>query len=75
MHCYFNLVNGNDVIPDDTGVEVSSLEMAQSLAHRAIQEIRAEADLVNGDWRGWRLNVVCPEGSVLASICLSAPVQ
>lgn len=75
MRCYFHLVNGNDVIPDDMGVEVASLEMAQSLAHQAIQEIKAEADPVDEDWRGWRLNVVCPHGSVLASICLGATVQ
>ena len=75
MHCYFHLVNGNDMIPDDTGVEVSSLEMVQRLAHRVIQEIRAEADLVDEEWHGWRLNVVCPQGSVLASICLSTTLQ
>ncbi|KLK90751.1 hypothetical protein AA309_23875 [Microvirga vignae] len=75
MRCYFHLVNGSDVVPDDMGVEVASLEMAQSLAYRAIQEIRAEADLVDEEWRGWRLNVVCSQGSVLASICLSATLQ
>lgn len=73
MHCFFHLVNGSEIIPDDTGVEISDLDMAQRLARQAIQEIRAEADRVDEEWQGWRLNVVCPQGSVLASICLSAP--
>lgn len=71
MRCFFHLVNGHDEILDDTGVEVSDLEMAKDQALKAINELRKEFGGAIGDWAGWRLNVVCPEGSLLHSIPLN----
>ncbi|WP_230534590.1 DUF6894 family protein [Microvirga roseola] len=70
MRCYFHLVNGREIIPDDSGVEVSDLASAHGLALQAIREIREEADQVDEEWRGWQLDVVCPQGSILLSIPL-----
>jgi hypothetical protein len=75
MRCYFHLVNGHELIPDDTGVEVADLEMAQRQALKAIQEIRDEVSQADEDWQGWRLNIVCPLGSVLFSIRLDTRLQ
>jgi hypothetical protein len=73
MRCYFHLVNGPTMIPDDTGVEVSDIETAQREAVRAIQEMKAEAG-EDEDWLGWRLNVVDSTGQVLLSIRLDGPL-
>ncbi len=75
MRCYFHFVNGNETVRYDRGVEVSDIVAVQYLAQHAIQEVRAEADRVNEEWRGWRLNVVDPSGSVLLSISLDLSLQ
>lgn len=74
MRCYFHFVNGNETVSYDTGVEVSDILAVQHLAQHAIHELRAEADRVNEEWRGWRLNVVDPSGGVLLSISLDLPL-
>ncbi len=70
MRCYFHLVNGADIIPDDTGIEVPDLESARASALQAIGELRREADDRPQDWAGWQLQIVCPQGNILASIPL-----
>ena len=71
MRCYFHLVNCHETILDDTGIEVSDLEVAKAEARKAIAELRQEEDETGEDWSGWRLNIVCPEGSLLHSIELT----
>lgn len=75
MRCYFHLVNGQETIPYDIGVEVSDITAVHHLARHAIHELRAEADRVDEEWQGWRLNVVDPSGGVLLSISLDLPLQ
>jgi hypothetical protein len=75
MRCYFHLVNGDDAILDDTGVEVADLETARTEALRAIQELRQELDGFTDEWMGWHLDVVCPQGTVLLSVDLKATVH
>jgi hypothetical protein len=75
MRCYFHLVNGEDAILDDTGVEVTDLDTARSEALRAIHELRQEFEGVADDWSGWHLDVVCPEGTVLLSMNLGMTVH
>jgi len=70
MRCYFHLVNGAEIILDDTGIEVPNLESAKAQAWEAINELRREADTEVQDWGGWHLNIICPEGSLLASLPL-----
>jgi hypothetical protein len=38
MRCYFHLVNCHETILDDTGIEVSDLEVAKAEARKAIAE-------------------------------------
>jgi predicted alpha-1,6-mannanase (GH76 family) len=75
MRCYFHLVNGEDAILDDTGVEVADLETARTEALRAIQELRQELDGFTDEWMGWQLDVVCPQGTVLLSVELKTTVH
>ena len=70
MRCYFHLVNSHEVIPDDTGIEVSNLEMMQFFAQKAIEDMRGEIMELGESWQGWRLEVVCPAGCVLLSLPL-----
>lgn len=70
MHCYFHLVNGHDIIRDDTGVEVPCLRTAQDHALQAIDELREEAIQAGALWQGWRLDIADPSGSILLSIPL-----
>jgi hypothetical protein len=70
MRCYFHLVNGHELITDDTGVEIIDLARARDFALQAIEDIREEAIDVGASWQGWRLDVVDPSGNVLLSIPL-----
>jgi len=72
MRCFFHLVNGRETILDDTGIDVPDLETARAEAWKAISELRKEQNGVDDDWAGWRLDIVCPEGSLLHSLPLSA---
>ena len=67
MRCYFHLVNCHETILDDTGIEVSDLEVAKAEARKAIAELRQEDDEASENWSGWRLNIVSPEGNLLHS--------
>jgi hypothetical protein len=75
MRCYFHLVNGSEVISDDTGIEVTDLETAKAEARKAIAELRQENGGANEDWSGWRLDIECPEGSLLHSFNLTATLH
>ena len=70
MRCYFHLVNGHELIADDTGVEILDLTAARDFALQAIADIREEAIQAGASWQGWRLDVVDPSGNVLLSIPL-----
>ena len=72
MRCYFHLVNGHDTLLDDTGAEVSSVEIAKAYARKAIGELQQESQGAAADWTGWRLDIVCAEGSLLHSLPLQA---
>lgn len=75
MRCYFHLVNCHDAILDDTGVEVTGLEMVEAEALKAIRELREEDDGADEAWQGWLLNVADASGDVILSIPLDAPLE
>jgi hypothetical protein len=60
---------------DDTGIEVADLETAKIQAYKAIRELRQECDGATAEWEGWRLTIVCPEGSLLYSLDLNVSVH
>ncbi len=71
MRCFFHLVNGQETILDDTGIEVADLETAKVQAQKAIRELRQEYGAASEDWSGWRLDIECPAGSLLHSLDLN----
>lgn len=75
MRCFFHLVNGQEKILDDTGVEVKDLDSAKAEALKAITELRQELGGSPEDWQGWHLVIVDPEGSILHSFALNRVIH
>jgi hypothetical protein len=75
MRVYFHLVSWDDIVLDDTGIEVSDVATAQQEAVIAIYELRQEADLSPEEWRGWELEAVDVNDKVLFSIPLNAELH
>ncbi|MCB5173627.1 DUF6894 family protein [Microvirga lenta] len=75
MRCYFHLVSSDEQILDDTGIEVSDVEVAQQQALKAIYELRGESDHSPEDWQGWQLMVVDSQGNLILSLPLDVPLQ
>jgi hypothetical protein len=77
MRCYFNLVEGSEVILDRTGIEVSCPEEARTEALHALREQRQADPAAAQQWNGWQLTAVDSTGQQLFSIPLDnlAPVR
>ncbi|WP_409366288.1 DUF6894 family protein [Microvirga sp. 3-52] len=75
MRCFFHLVNDHEEIVDNTGIEVQDLEGAKVEALLAITELRHEIGAEIEDWSGWRLDIVCPEGTLLHSLPLNTTLH
>ena len=71
MKYYFNLVNGNETIIDEEGIEVRDLDQALVQAMKAIEELRAEEGAEAEAWENWSLEVTDSSGTVLLSLALS----
>ena len=55
MKFYFHLVNAQEIIPDDEGVEVDdNLDEARTLAREAAVEMIQSGEGDFTAWRGWR---------------------
>jgi len=68
MRFYFNLVDGREVILDETGVEVPSQEEARAEGLNAIRELREEDEGM--DWGAWCLSIADGSGRVFFSLPL-----
>jgi hypothetical protein len=75
MRCFFHLLNGDDTILDDQGLEIADLHEAEVQALMAIQEVRQEMDSIDEDLMGWHLHVEDGSGTTLMSIPLDALMQ
>lgn len=75
MRCYFHLVSYHDAILDETGIEVTDLEAAETEALKAIRELREEEGDVSDDWQDWQLRVTDRSGQVFLSIPLDPAAQ
>lgn len=75
MRCFFHLVSNHDEIVDNAGIEVQDLESAKTQALLAIEELRAEIGTEADDWFGWRLEIVCPLGTLLHSMQLMETIH
>jgi hypothetical protein len=70
LRYFFNLTDGHEVIPDEDGIEVSDDRAALIQAFEAIEELRRESNASQGEWEGWRLNIVDGSGRLIHSLAL-----
>ena len=70
MRCYFNLSDGNEFLVDEEGVEVVSLDLAQTETLQAILELSRETVAAGFDWGDWTLNMTDAAGQVLQTIAI-----
>jgi hypothetical protein len=64
VRLYFHVTNGSEIIRDEQGIEVPSLDHARREALRTIAEVRAE-DPASRDWSGWTFRITDPGGRVV----------
>jgi hypothetical protein len=69
---YFNLTDGETMIRDEEGVEVSSIQAAMISALEAAEELRAQDPSNSDEWQGWRLEIVDASGQAVQTIPLDA---
>ena len=67
---YFHLTNGEALIRDDEGTEVSSMQSALISAMEMIEELRAENSSEADEWQGWRLEIVDASGRTVYTMPL-----
>jgi hypothetical protein len=65
MRCYFNLIDGTEVILDREGIEVSGPDEARAEAMCVIREQRQADPVAAREWSGWTLSVVDSVGRPL----------
>ena len=69
---YFNLTDGETMIRDEEGIEVSSIQAAMISALEAAEELRAQDPSNSDEWQGWRLEIVDAAGQAVQTIPLDA---
>ena len=69
---YFHLTNGESLIRDDEGTEVSSMQSSLISAMEMIEELRAEDPSAADEWQGWRLEIVDASGGTVHTMLLDA---
>ena len=67
---YFHLMDGHDVIPDRTGVEIADLAAASDEALEAIQQFRQEHPATADEWQDWRIEVTDAWGAIALTVGL-----
>jgi hypothetical protein len=72
MRLYFHLLDHQDSLPDQEGVEVINVREAQAAVLEMLHVLRQEDESAAQDWSGWTLNVTDPIGHTVFSIDLSA---
>src|ERR671912_478245 len=65
---YFNLTDGETMIRDEEGIEVSSIQAAMISALEAAEELRAQDPSNSDEWQGWRLEIVDASGQAVQTI-------
>ncbi|WP_046866349.1 DUF6894 family protein [Microvirga massiliensis] len=68
---YFHLVDGHEIIPDKTGLDVTDLEQVRAEVIEAIREFRQEQSAAAAEWKDWRIEVTDAWGGIAMSLGLS----
>ena len=70
---YFHLTNGEALIRDEEGTEVSSMQSALISAMEMIEELRAEDLSAADEWLGWWLEITDGSGRMVHHMPLDIP--
>jgi hypothetical protein len=70
MRCYFNFSDGYQVLRDEEGIDVSSLDRARIVAFQVIREVSRDTAAAEFDWSNWTLSLTDADGQVLQSVSL-----
>jgi hypothetical protein len=73
MPCFFHLMDGQESILDEEGLEVTDIQAVHAYALEATQELRQETGLCFDDWQGWQLIAADEGGEILLSVWLDRP--
>jgi hypothetical protein len=73
MRYLFNLTDGQEVIPDEEGIEVCDGQAAVAAAIKTIRELRSEDPSTAHEWPGWRLEITDASGRMIQCIPLDLP--
>jgi Domain of unknown function (DUF6894) len=66
---FFHLSNGQEILPDEDGIELADAQAAHSEAVAAVRELTDPERGNEGKlWSGWRMNVVDASGTGLLEI-------
>lgn len=67
---YFNITDGEQVFPDEEGIELFSIEAALVHAAESVEEFKEEGGFCSLAWQGWRLEVTDGAGQMVQRIPL-----
>ena len=67
---YFHLTNGEALIRDEEGTEVSSMQSALISAMEMIEELRSEDPSAADEWQGWWLEIADSTGQTVHTMPL-----
>ena len=65
MMCFFHLVKGDERVDDPDGIEVEDVDEAFRQVAEIIAEIAADGTDELNSWRGWFIEAVTSDGTVL----------
>jgi uncharacterized protein DUF6894 len=68
---FFHLTDGNDVLPDEDGLELTDAQAARNEVHAAVHELTRPVNGAGPDgWDGWSVRVVDDTGWQVAQVAM-----
>ncbi|WP_046866256.1 DUF6894 family protein [Microvirga massiliensis] len=65
---YFHLVDGHEIIPDRTGIDVADLDEVRATTLEAVHQFRQEHPATAAKWQDWRIEVTDAQGVVAVTL-------
>jgi uncharacterized protein DUF6894 len=65
---YFHLVDGHEIIPDGTGIDVADLDEVRATTLEAVHQFRQEHPATAAKWRDWRIEVTDAQGVIALTL-------
>jgi hypothetical protein len=72
---FFHLTDGNDVLPDEDGLELTDAQAARNEVHAAVHELTRPVNGTGPGWDGWSVRVVDDTGWQVAQVAVDRSWQ